>query len=75
MTEIPCTTGRCAYGTDCTCAFYAHWVITPPPCIPRLIRGGGYKTGYGDGHKRGYAQGFHDARQMATATTATEGTT
>lgn len=66
MTEIPCTTGRCAYGTDCTCAFYAHWVITPPPCTPKLIRSGGYKTGYRDGHNNGYAKGYHDAMQEKT---------
>lgn len=65
--EKPCSTGRCAYGTDCTCEFYKGWIVTPPPCTPRLIRSGGYRTGYGDGHRNGYARGYADA-QMARAT-------
>ncbi|EHB54781.1 hypothetical protein MycrhDRAFT_1975 [Mycolicibacterium rhodesiae JS60] len=59
--ENPC--GRCAYGTDCTCAYYADWIITPPCPAPRLIRGSGYRTGYRDGWKTGYTKGFHEARQ------------
>lgn len=63
VTETPCTTGRCAYGTDCTCEFYATWISVPPCSTPRVIRGGGYKTGYRDGHKNGYAAGYHAAKQ------------
>lgn len=75
MAEIPCSTGKCGYGEPCRCDFYSKWVIYPPPCIPHLIRSGGYRGGYRDGLKSGYAKGYADARQMATATTATEGTT
>lgn len=61
--EKPCTTGRCGYGEPCRCDHYANWIITPPPCTPKLIRSGGYKTGYRDGHDNGYAKGYHDAMQ------------
>lgn len=64
MIEKPCTTGRCAYGTDCTCEYYREWIITPPCPTPRRIRSGGYRTGYRDGWKLGYARGFHEARQQ-----------
>ena len=63
MSETPCTTGKCGIGEPCRCAYYERWIITPPPCVPRLIRSGGYRTGYRDGHDRGYAAGYHAARQ------------
>lgn len=56
---------RCAYGTVCNCAVYTDWIITPPSPAPKMIRGGGYRTGYRDGWKTGYAKGFHDARTEA----------
>lgn len=62
--EKPCRTGRCAYGEPCRCEFYAGWTITPPCPTPRLIRSGGYATGYRDGWKLGYAKGLASARDQ-----------
>lgn len=61
MSESACTTGRCPYGTDCTCEFYANWQITPPAPYPRAVLSGGYTRGYRDGWRQGYAKGAHDA--------------
>lgn len=36
--KTECTTGRCAYGTDCTCEFYADWPQEKPPVTPRPPR-------------------------------------
>lgn len=66
MNEIPCATGRCAYGEPCRCEYYTNWISVPPPCTPRLIRSGGYKTGYRDGHSKGYAAGYFAALQEKT---------
>lgn len=64
--ENPCATGKCAYGEPCRCDFYANWVIYRPPCVPKLIGGGGYLGGFKYGHKRGYDEGYRDA-QLANA--------
>ena len=64
MSETTCASGRCAYGTNCNCACYADWIITPPCPPPKLIRSGGYRIGYRDGWKNAYARGFQDAMRQ-----------
>lgn len=58
MTETPCATRRCAYGTDCTCDFYKDWVIYPQPKPCPLVRGTGFRSGYRCGHKTGFDLGY-----------------
>jgi len=45
--ETPCATGRCAYGTECTCQFYADWPPEPVVIRPWLGRNAQmYQLGY-----------------------------
>lgn len=73
-----CKTGRCAYGDNCTCDFYADWPHGKPPRRPRGTRHPGrffiegHRAGRGDTCRRLWKHLDEEGRRLATAI-ATEG--
>ena len=70
--EKPCTTGRCAYGTEGTCDFYATWPTPTPAIRPWLGHNGeqfryGHRAGRSDAARRLWKHLNPEGRQLAAA--------
>lgn len=71
-----CQTGRCAYGVDCTCDYYATWPTEKPTRINTSLRHpgkfylDGHKAGRSDACRRLWAHLNPQGRQLASAIAA-----